>query len=168
MCPFPICPLFPPVNMEKWKLKYYGNREKLAKNIDIWQRLRHIFSLAIPHLQKHSLFASEPDSSSLILAHYAILKEDLHYLNNLLVISRNMLAIKETAQEICTRVGFDKEVRTLIALCVSVTSKGYDGESVGEGERNRLLEITELCPSLYPTLNFYLERNANSKQIRNY
>jgi hypothetical protein len=56
-----------------------------------------------------------------------------------------MLAIKETAQEICARVGFDREVRSLVVLCVSVTSKGYDGESVGEGERSRLLEITELC-----------------------
>jgi palmitoyltransferase len=59
-----------------------------------------------------------------------------------------MLAIKETAQEICARVGFYEQVRSLVVLCVNVTSKGYDGESVGEGDRGRLLEITELC--LFP------------------
>lgn len=92
-----------------------------------------------------------PESATLILNNYAVLKEDLQYLNNLLVISRNMLAIKETAQEICARVGFDEEVRMLVVLCVNVTSKGYDGESVGEGDRGRLLEITELCSSLFVT-----------------
>ena len=66
-------------------------------------------------------------------------------MNNLLVISRNMLAIKETAQEICATVQFDKAVQKLIVLCVNVTSKGYDGENVDEGKRGRLNEITELC-----------------------
>jgi len=63
-----------------------------------------------------------------------------------------MLAIKETAQELCARVGFDREVRSMIMLCVSVTSKGYDGESVGGDDRTKLLEITELCSFLYPTI----------------
>ncbi|TVY68760.1 hypothetical protein LSUE1_G008658, partial [Lachnellula suecica] len=125
-------------------------RERLAKNVDIWQRLRIIFQHATPSLTKLSLteFSTPndvPESAQLILNNYAALKEDLQYLNNLLVISRNMLAIKETAQEICQRVGFDREVRALVVLCVNVTSKGYDGESVVEQDRNRLLEITELC-----------------------
>lgn len=131
-------------------------RERLAKNVDIWQRLRTIFSLAIPHLTRlsytHTDSPDVPDASvSLILSNFATIKEDLHYLNNLLVISRNMLAIKESAQEICARVGFDREVRALVVLCVNVTSKGYDGESVAEGERGRLLEITELYKKLLVT-----------------
>lgn len=85
------------------------------------------------------------ESTELILANYEVLREDLHYLNNLLVISRNMLAIKETAQEICAAVQFDKEVHKLIILCVNVTSKGYDGESNEEPKRVKLQEITELC-----------------------
>lgn len=56
-----------------------------------------------------------------------------------------MLAIKETAQEICAAVGFDKTVNKLIVLCVHVTSKGYDGENVDEGSRVKLNEVTELC-----------------------
>jgi palmitoyltransferase len=85
------------------------------------------------------------ESAESILKNYEVLREDLHYLNNLLVISRNMLAIKETAQDICKSVGFDREVHRLIVLCVNVTSKGYDGENVDEGRRVKLNEITELC-----------------------
>jgi palmitoyltransferase len=119
-------------------------------------RLEKIFAIAVPHLNARSLRESYteagvssgldvPESAALILKNYDILREDLHYLNNLLVISRNMLAIKETAQELCAAVSFDKAVHQLIILCVNVTSKGYDGENVTIDDRARLLEITELC-----------------------
>lgn len=119
-------------------------------------RLNKIFRFAIPILNARSLYEASPDhpppssldvpeSASLILKNYAELVSDLHYLNSLLVISRNMLAIKETAQEICAAVGFDKTVNKLIVLCVNVTSKGYDGENVDEGSRIKLNEVTELC-----------------------
>jgi palmitoyltransferase len=118
--------------------------------------LQNIFTAAITLLETRSLQKSiggdgegsahdVSESAELILKNYEALREDLHYLNNLLVISRNMLAIKETAQEICKTVGFDREVHRLIVLCVNVTSKGYDGENVDEGKRGRLNEITELC-----------------------
>ena len=132
------------------------HRENLAKNVDIWQRLRKIFDLAIPVLNSHSLRESftesgqpasldVPESATLILKNYEVIVQDLHYLNNLLVISRNMLAIKETAQEICHAVGFDRSVNRLVVLCVNVTSKGYDGENVDEGSRGKLNEVTEVC-----------------------
>ena len=119
-------------------------------------RLNNIFLLAIPTLGTRSLreaylehgMHTEPDvpeSATLILRNYDMLVEDLHYLNNLLVISRNMLAVKETAQEICAAVQFDKAVHKLIILCVNVTSKGYDGENVDETSRSKLNEVTELC-----------------------
>lgn len=119
-------------------------------------RLNIIFKRAIPILNVRSLHQESaehpppssldvPESASLILKNYAELVSDLHYLNSLLVISRNMLAIKETAQEICAAVGFDKTVNKLIVLCVNVTSKGYDGENVDEGSRVKLNEVTELC-----------------------
>lgn len=124
--------------------------------MDIWIRLQKIFNLAVPSLVQRSLRESYteagipngldvPESATLILKNYESLREDLHFLNNLLVISRNMLAIKETAQEICASVQFDKAVQKLIILCVNVTSKGYDGENVTDMDRARLLEVTELC-----------------------
>jgi hypothetical protein len=138
-------------------------RETLAKNVDIWKHLQKIFTAATSLLETRSLMKVEgageeesggrpnghhhdvSESAELILKNYEVLREDLHYLNNLLVISRNMLAIKETAQEICKAMGFDREVHRLIVLCVNVTSKGYDGENVDEARRVKLNEITELC-----------------------
>lgn len=131
-------------------------RETLAKNVSIWMRLKRIFYFGVPLCERRSLSSSHHDantgpnqevaeSASLILKHSTYLCEDLHLLNSLLVISRNMLAVKETAQEICAAVGFDGEVKRLIELCVQVTSKGYDGENVVNEDRNRLMEVTELC-----------------------
>ncbi len=132
------------------------DRETLAKNVDIWMHLQKIFNAAVTLLERRSLRqvnSVDPvshchevsDSAELILINYEFLREDLHYLNNLLVISRNMLAIKETAQEICAAVQFDQAVHQMIILCVNVTSKGYDGENVDEARRGKLNEITELC-----------------------
>ena len=131
-------------------------RETLAKNVDIWMHLQKIFNTAIPSLEKWSLKSIDAadsvrsghdvsESADLILKNYDALREDLHYLNNLLVISRNMLAIKDTAQEICAAVRFDRAVQKLVVLCVNVTSKGYDGETVDDTRRQKLNEITELC-----------------------
>ncbi|KAH7410659.1 hypothetical protein BKA64DRAFT_617405 [Cadophora sp. MPI-SDFR-AT-0126] len=134
-------------------------RETLAKNVDIWMHLQKIFNTAIPSLEKWSLKSIDAadsvrsghdvtESADLILKNYDALREDLHYLNNLLVISRNMLAIKDTAQEICAAVRFDRAVQKLIVLCVNVTSKGYDGETVDDSRRQKLNEITELYKKL--------------------
>jgi len=119
-------------------------------------RLSRIFNRAVPLLEGRSLSESRneagiplgydvPESAILILKNYEVLREDLHYLNNLLVISRNMLAIKDTAQELCAASHFHSEVHKLIDLAVNVTSKGYDGENVVDADRGKLLEITELC-----------------------
>lgn len=134
------------------------SRETLAKNVDIWMRLTKIFNLAVPTLASRSLRESYaengvvngldiPESAHLILKNSVAIIEDMQYLNSLLVISRNMLAIKDTAQEICAAVQFDKAVHKLIILCVNVTSKGYDGENVDELSRGKLNEVTELCKS---------------------
>jgi palmitoyltransferase len=133
-------------------------RECLAKNVEIWLRLKNIFDLALRSLFKRSLRDSRSENAvsddldilqttDLILKNYETLVDDLHCLNNLLVITRNMLAVKETAQEICARVNFDKTVHELIILCINVTSKGCDGENVDEVKRGKVNNITELCES---------------------
>lgn len=153
-------------------------RETLAKNVDIWKHLKNIFVSAITLLESRSLQKTNTvegeasahdvsESAELILKNYDVLREDLHYLNNLLVISRNMLAIKETAQEICKAVGFETEVHRLIVLCVNVTSKGYDGENVDEGRRGKLNEITELC-KFRGSMSWVGGMADNREQIRSY
>ncbi|KFY12614.1 hypothetical protein V492_03792 [Pseudogymnoascus sp. VKM F-4246] len=136
-------------------------REVLAKNVDIWMRLQLVFYAAIPRLGARSLQETYsetaprnvdiPESSTLIAENHATLLEDLTLLNNLLVIARNMLAIKEVAQDICSTVQLDKQITKLIVLGVNVTSKGYDGENVDNHTRGKLNEITELYKKLLVT-----------------
>ncbi len=136
-------------------------REVLAKNVDIWIRLRKVFAAAIPTLGARSAreaYAETappnvdiPESSFLIAENHGSLLEDLTLLNNLLVIARNMLAIKEVAQDICSICQVDKQITKLIILSVSVTSKGYDGENVDNLTRGKLNEITELYKKMLVT-----------------
>lgn len=121
-------------------------------------RLQIVFLHAIPDLGVRSLSeaATDPanhhadvqECSALIAENYPSLLEDLTLLNNLLVIARNMLAIKVVGQDICSTVKLDEQVNHLIILCVNVTSKGYDGENVDNITRSKLNEITELCKLL--------------------
>lgn len=86
-----------------------------------------------------------PESSTLIADNHSALTMDLTLINTLLLLARNMLAIKQVAQDLCAAVQFDREVIRLIRLCVNVTSKGYDGENVDVGTREKLNDITDLC-----------------------
>jgi palmitoyltransferase len=133
-----------------------SSRELLAKNVDIWIRLEKAFKSALPRISVRSLREpfthgspqqeyEIPDTSSLIAENHASLVEDLTLLNNLLVIARNMLAIKEAAQDLCAAVQVDGQVVKLIDLCVGVTSKGYDGETIDNLTRSKVNEVTELC-----------------------
>lgn len=132
-------------------------RESYGKNVDIWMRLRCTLYSAIPVLGRRSLRGSYgdtasntdiPESSFLIAENHASLTMDLTLINTLLLLARNMLAIKRVAQDLCSAVHFDRQIIKLIALCVNVTSKGYDGENVGSGAREKLTEVTELYKKL--------------------
>ena len=130
-------------------------REALAKNVDIWLRTKHALVAVIPTLATRSVreaYAETvppggniPESSTLIAENYESLLEDLTTINSLLVIARNMLAVKEIAQDICAASQLDKQVTKLMVVCINVTSKGYDGENVDPKTRQNLNEITELC-----------------------
>lgn len=118
-------------------------------------RLRLTLYSAIPVLSRRSLRESYgetaapnteiPESSILIAENHASLTMDLTLINTLLLLARNMLAIKHVAQDLCSSVQFDRQIIKLIMLCVNVTSKGYDGENVDAGIREKLTEVTELC-----------------------
>lgn len=106
-----------------------------------------------------------PSSSTLIAENYISLEADIRVMNNLLLIARNMLAVKEVAQSLCANVALDKQVVKLIALCVNVTSKGYDGENVDPVTREKLNEITGLCEFV---LAFCQMNAANALQTRSF
>jgi palmitoyltransferase len=130
-------------------------REVLAKNVDIWLRIKATLVAVIPTLATRSVreaYAETllpgvdiPESSTLIAENHESLLEDLTTINNLLVIARNMLAIKEIAQDICAVTQLNRQVTKLILVCINVTSKGYDGENADPTTRQNVNEITELC-----------------------
>lgn len=135
-------------------------REVLAKNVDLWLRIKNALVAVIPTFATRSVreaYAETvppggniPESSTLIAENYDSLLEDLTTINNIMVIARNMLAIKEIAQDICAATQLDKQVTKLMLVCINVTSKGYDGENVDPKTRQNLTEITELCEYTYP------------------
>ncbi len=132
-------------------------REAVATNVEIWVYLTKIFTTALPNLTACSVVGSpfqlnEPengaahqDNSSLILVHHAILKQDVKTLIKLMYIARS-LVVSTVAQDISACVCFDQMAFQTIVLCVSVLSKGYDGDVLDEDSRVKLNEVTELCP----------------------
>lgn len=137
-------------------------REALSRNVSIWIWLTKIFAAAIPSLTSRSVgplaSLNDPDkgvtpqeSTHLIVNNHCSIKEDLATLIKLMHVARNLLvnAEPEVPQDICAAVHFDQMVYQTIILCVNVTSKGYDGEILNDGERQKLTEITEHCESSF-------------------
>ncbi|KAL8393178.1 hypothetical protein RB595_003107 [Gaeumannomyces hyphopodioides] len=158
---------------------YKDVREALSKNVGIWMYLTKIFASAVPHLSKRSVGPlggpNDPEkgvdsreSTTLILKHYATLKEDLQVLNKLMHIARNLLVTSEpeVPQDICAAVHFDQMVYQTIILCVNVTSKGYDVEGLDDVCKMKLTEITELYKKLMVT-SLQQAHNWTAKNDRN-
>lgn len=134
------------------------NSESLSRNVAIWIWITRIFAAAIPNLTTRSVgplaSLNDPDkgvtpqeSTALIIKNYQGLKDDLQILNKLMHIARNLLVTSEpeVPQDLSAAVHFDQMVYQTIILCVNVTSKGYDGETLDDPSRSRLQEITDLC-----------------------
>jgi palmitoyltransferase len=64
-------------------------------------------------------------------------------------IARNLLVTTEpeVPQDICAAAHFDQMVYQTFILCVSVTSKGYDGDIDDGPQRSKFDDIWELCKS---------------------
>lgn len=129
-------------------------REAFSKNVEIWIYLTQIFDAAVGNLTSRTTTdvigdraVSAMETSAAILKNSALLKEDLQMLDKLMHIARNMLVTTEpqVPQDICTTVGFNQVVYQVIAVCVNITSKGYDGEILDDNSRTKLNEINGLC-----------------------
>jgi palmitoyltransferase len=135
------------------------SREVLAKNVDIWLRIKATLVAVVPTLATRSVreaYAETslpgvdiPESGTLMAENHESLLEDLTTINNLLVIARNMLTIKEIAQDICAATQLNRQVTKLMVVCINVTSKGYDGENIDSKARQNVNEVAELCKISY-------------------
>ncbi|CAN8098443.1 unnamed protein product [Discula destructiva] len=154
-------------------------RESLSRNVAIWIWITRIFAAAIPNLTTRSVgplaSLNDPDkgvtpqeSTALIIKNYQGLKDDLQILNKLMHIARNMLVTSEpeVPQDISAAVHFDQMVYQTIILCVNVTSKGYDGETLDDPSRLRLNEITDLYKKIMVTA-LQQAHNWTAKNDRN-
>jgi palmitoyltransferase len=83
-------------------------------------------------------------SGPLIASFSASLLRDLERLNQLVAIARNVLTYGEKAQNLAADRLFDKDIFTLINVCVRVTASGYDGEA-GTQDEDKWQTVINAC-----------------------
>ncbi|KAJ2905634.1 copper transport 86 [Zalerion maritima] len=156
--------------------QYKDIRETLSRNVEVWLWFCLIFASAVPSLTARSVGPlHDPDrgndpaeSAALIIKNYPSLKEDLHILNKLMLVARNLLVTSEpeVPQDICAGVHFDQMVFQTLILCVNVTSKAYNADAYDETSRIRLNEIVEAYKKLLVT-SLQQIHNWTAKNDRN-
>lgn len=82
---------------------------------------------------------------------YGTLLKDVDRVNDLTIISRNMLATRSEAQDLAAGIKFDQLILRLIDVCVRVTARGYDGE-VGSRSEDKWSKVISACKWRSPTL----------------
>lgn len=70
----------------------------------------------------------------MIVTHSATLLADLQRLDHMLAIARNVLTAGEAVQNNAAQSGFDREVCSLINLCIKITARGFDGDASAKDE----------------------------------
>ncbi|KAI9799673.1 MAG: hypothetical protein M1825_004408 [Sarcosagium campestre] len=111
-------------------------RFDLGTSIEAWIGLNDTMDAAITSLEQQALAASNPvaavyHGASVATGSHIFLKlhKDLERINDLTMISRNMLAAASIAQDLCAEVKFEQQILKLIDVCVRVAGRGYDGEA---------------------------------------
>ena len=113
------------------------HRLHLGTALDLWEHFTSCFANAIMALKAQSYLPQELDgvdpdeitesSSEFMASHASLLLEDLERLNDLLLLSRNMLATNaRIAQDYAFEAKFDKQVLQLVDHCVRMVARGYD------------------------------------------
>ena len=115
-------------------------RTLLGTNLDNWQSIHRVFTLAIPVLEAQSLAPIDPQTgasgsfSALMALNHDTLMKDLERLNDILTVARNILASVTKAQNLAGITHVDQQVQKVIDICARVTARGYDGDAGGRTE----------------------------------
>lgn len=132
--------------------------EELSLSYEFWDDLAGVLKAAIRSLERRSFAAPDPAnpeyedlSGPLIASCSASLLKDLERLNQLVAIARNVLTYGEKAQNLAADRLFDKDIFTLINVCVRVTARGYDGEA-GSQDEDKWQNVINACKAaiLFP------------------
>jgi palmitoyltransferase len=116
-----------------------------------WDDLAAVLKAAIPSLERLSFAAPDPAtpeyeglSGPLIASWSVSLLKDLERLNQLVCIARNVLISGEHPQNLSAERLFDKDIFSLINVCVRVTARGYDGEA-GTQDEDKWQSVINAC-----------------------
>lgn len=151
-------------------------RQTLGLSSPIWQGLTDVFMRAIPVLEAQSFSWKNPStagsyeqsSSNLIAFHYQTLVKDLERLNDLVIISRNLLATTKLVQDLAAEKGFDQQILALIDTCVKVTARGFDGDTNPRNE-DRWQKVVQMYKRLLITclqfLHNFIMHNEQRKLV---
>ncbi|PPJ59645.1 hypothetical protein CBER1_01236 [Cercospora berteroae] len=148
-------------------------REAIGLDAKFWEDLCTLLKAAIPSLERRSFTIWDPSSvdyestsGALIASHYPALWKDLERLNDLVSISRNVLAVGDRVQDIAASFSIDAEIFRLINCCVRVTARGYDGDA-GTGDEDKWQWIVNAYKKLLITslqfLNNLVAQNERRK-----
>lgn len=131
------------------------NSEELGLSYQFWDDLASVVNASIPSLERRCYAAPDPAipeyeglSGPLIAQYSTSLVKDLEKLNQLVAIARNVLTYGERAQNLAADRLFDKNVFTLITVCVRVTARGYDGDA-GTPEEGKWQDVVNACMAFY-------------------
>jgi hypothetical protein len=117
-------------------------RIELGTDPYVWKDLTDLFLAAVPSLTDRCIVPKAPEcththdnaSSLRIVENSTTLTKDLARLDDLVAISRNILAIGDKAQELAAKARLDQAIFSLITLCVKVTARGFTSEGTKEDE----------------------------------
>lgn len=125
--------------------------EELGHSYEFWDDSSSVLKAAIPSLERRSFAPQDPAtpeyedlSGPLIASFSASLLKDLERLNQIVAIARNVLTTGEKAQNLAAERLFDKDIFTLINVCVRVTARGYDGEA-GTQDEDKWQSVINAC-----------------------
>ncbi|KAF2009564.1 hypothetical protein BU24DRAFT_437179 [Aaosphaeria arxii CBS 175.79] len=146
-------------------------REELGLSYQFWDDSASVLKSAIPSLERRSFAAPDPAtpeyeglSGPLIASFSTSLLADLERLNQVVGIARNVLTVGEKAQNLAADRLFDKDIFTLINVCVRVTARGYDGEAGAPDEDKWQFVINAYKKLLITCLQFLNNLTGRNEQ----
>lgn len=147
-------------------------RLAFGRDREIWRDLQKCFEVAVPSLERRSVPGPDPNqpefdspSGPLIAQNYATLIRDIERINDLVCISKNVLASGDNAQDNAAKSRFDQAVFRIINVCVKVTARGYDGDAGVDEEKWQTVvnDYKKLLISCLQFLNNLVAQNERRK-----
>ncbi|KAI9672971.1 MAG: copper transport protein [Caeruleum heppii] len=133
----------------------------LGLSHDVWAGLARVFTHAIPWLERQSLAISTPPTAgydasgtNYVSGNFLPLLKEIERVNDLCIVARNILATKSEAQDLAAETRFDQLILRLIDVCVRVTARGYEGETIDRSEEKWQKVVTAYKKLLITCLQF--------------